>query len=81
MMTGWFSTKFVICVPIAYPRWPPQGNLVYHWTLWEFHSKTFLRETTGQIEYFALFECSLDGPIPELLFWSKSEIARANNVF
>jgi hypothetical protein len=26
MMTGWSSTKFVIFVPIAYPRWPPQGN-------------------------------------------------------
>ena len=25
-MTGWSSTKFVIFVPIAYPRWPPQGN-------------------------------------------------------
>jgi hypothetical protein len=23
MMTGWSSTKFVIFVPIAYPRWPP----------------------------------------------------------
>jgi hypothetical protein len=23
----------------------------------------------------------LDGPIPDLLFWSRSEIARANNVF
>jgi hypothetical protein len=58
-----------------------QGNLVYHWTLWEFHWKTFLWETTRQIEYFALFECSLDGPKPDLLFWSRSEIARANNVF
>jgi hypothetical protein len=26
MMTGWSSTKFVIFVPIAYSRWPPQGN-------------------------------------------------------
>ena len=26
MMTGWSSTKFVIFVPIAYPRWPSQGN-------------------------------------------------------
>ena len=26
----------------------------YHWTLWEFHWKTFLWETTQQIEYFAL---------------------------
>ena len=26
MMTGWSSTKFVSFVPIAYPRWPPQGN-------------------------------------------------------
>ena len=26
MMTGWSSTKFVIFVLIAYPRWPPQGN-------------------------------------------------------
>jgi hypothetical protein len=25
-MTGWSSTKFVSFVPIAYPRWPPQGN-------------------------------------------------------
>ena len=81
MMTGWSSAKFVIFLPIAYPRWPPQGNLVYHWTLWEFHWKTFLWETTQQIEYFALFECSLDGPIHDLLIWSRSEIARANNVF
>jgi hypothetical protein len=22
----WSSTKFVIFVPITYPRWPPQGN-------------------------------------------------------
>jgi hypothetical protein len=33
----------------------------------------------SQVEYFALFECSLDDP--DLLFWSRSEIARANNVF
>jgi hypothetical protein len=33
MMTGWSSTTFVIFVPIAYPRWQPQGNLVCHWTL------------------------------------------------
>jgi hypothetical protein len=26
MMTGWSSTKFDIFGPIAYPRWPPQGN-------------------------------------------------------
>jgi hypothetical protein len=26
MMTGWSSTKFIIFVPITYPRWPPQGN-------------------------------------------------------
>jgi hypothetical protein len=26
MITGWSSTEFVIFVPIAYPRWPPQGN-------------------------------------------------------
>jgi hypothetical protein len=79
MMTGWSSAKFVIFLLIAYRRWPPQGNLVYHWTLWEFHSKTFLWETTRQIEYFALFECSLDGSIPDLLFWSRSEIARSKN--
>jgi hypothetical protein len=49
---------------------------------WNSHRvQTFLWETTQQIEYFALFECSLDGPIPDLLFWSRSEIARANNVF
>jgi hypothetical protein len=54
-------TKFVILVPIAYPRWSPQGNLVYHWTLWEFHWKTFLWETTWQIEHFAL-----DGSTPDL---------------
>ena len=28
MMTGWSSTKFVIFVPIAYPRWPPWLDLV-----------------------------------------------------
>jgi hypothetical protein len=32
--------------------------LGYHWTLWEFHWKTFLWETTQQIEYFALFRWS-----------------------
>ena len=32
------------------------------------------------LDPIALFECSLDGPIPDLLFWSRSEIARANNV-
>ena len=80
MMTRWSSAKCVIFLAITYPRWPPQGNLVYHWTLWEFHWKTFLWETTQQIEYFALFECSLDGPIHDLLIWSRSEIARANNV-
>jgi hypothetical protein len=26
MMTGLSSAKFVIFLPIAYPRWPPQGN-------------------------------------------------------
>jgi hypothetical protein len=26
MMTGWYSTKYGIFVPITYPRWPPQGN-------------------------------------------------------
>ena len=26
MMSGWSSTKCVIFVPIAYPRWPSQGN-------------------------------------------------------
>jgi hypothetical protein len=31
------------------------------------------------LDPIALFECSLDGPIPDLLFWSRSEIARANN--
>ena len=30
MMTGLSSAKFVIFLSIAYPRWPPQGNLVYH---------------------------------------------------
>jgi hypothetical protein len=74
MMTEWSSTTFVIFVPIAYPRWPPQGSLVYHWTLLEFHWKTFLWETTQQIEYFALYECSLDGSTPDLLFWCRSEI-------
>jgi hypothetical protein len=58
MMTGWSSTKFVIFVPIENPRWQPQGDLVLHWTLWEFHSKNFLWETIWQIEYVALFECS-----------------------
>jgi hypothetical protein len=47
MMTGLSSAKFDIFLPIAYPRWPPQGNLVYHWNLWEFHWKTFLWETTS----------------------------------
>jgi hypothetical protein len=37
MMIGLSSAKFDIFLPIAYPRWPPQGNLVYHWNLWEFH--------------------------------------------
>ena len=71
MMTGCSSAKFVIFLPIAYPRWPPQGNLVYHWTLWEFHEKL-----TQQIEYFALYECSLDGSTctPDLLCWCRSEI-------
>ena len=74
MMTELSSAKFVIFLPIAYPRWPPQGNLVYHWTLWEFYWKTFLWETTQQIEYFALYECSLDGSTPDLLFWCRSKI-------
>ena len=52
MMTGWSSTKFVIFVPIAFPRWPPQGNNSLPLDFWEFHSKTFLWETTRQIEYF-----------------------------
>ena len=43
-MTGMSSAKFVIFLQIAYPRWLPQGILVYHWTLWEFHWKTFLWE-------------------------------------
>jgi hypothetical protein len=81
MMTGLSSAKFDIFLPIAYPRWPPQSNLVYHWNLWEFHWKTFLWETTRQIEYFALYKCSLDGSTPDLLFWCRSEITRANNVF
>jgi hypothetical protein len=34
MMTELSSAKFVNFLPIAYPRWLPQGNLVYHWTLW-----------------------------------------------
>ena len=66
-MTGLSSANFVNFVPIAYPRWPPQGNLVYHWILWEFHWKTFLWETTQQIEYFAIYECSLDGSAPDLM--------------
>ena len=74
MMTGLSTAKFVIFLPIAYPRWSPQGNLVYHWTLWEFHWTTFLWETTQQIEYFTLYECSLDGSTPDLLFWCRSEI-------
>jgi hypothetical protein len=41
----------------------------------EFHWKTFLWETTQQIEFFALYECSLDGLVPE-----SNMAARANNV-
>jgi hypothetical protein len=84
MMTGWFSAKFVLFLPIIFPRWPPQDNLVYHWILCEFHWKTFLWETAQQIEYFALFECSLDGSTPDLLFWCRSEIqhgCQGQNVF
>ena len=39
-----------------------------------FIEKTFLWETTQQIEYFALYECYLDGSTPDLLFWCRLEI-------
>ena len=76
MMTGWSSTNLFIFVWIGNPKWPSPGDLFYHWTLWEFHWKTFLWETTWQIEFFALYECSLDGLVPE-----SNMAARANNVF
>ena len=76
MMTGWSSTNLFIFVWIGNPKWPSPGDLFYHWTLWEFHWKTFLWETTRQIEFFALYECSLDGLVPE-----SNMAVRANNVF
>ena len=65
-----------IFVWIENPKWPSPGDLFYHWTLWEFHWKAFLWETTRRIEFFALYECSLDGLVPE-----SNMAARANNVF
>jgi hypothetical protein len=82
MMTGWSSAKFIIFVPITYPRWPSQGNNSLPLDPMGISFKDlFFLETTWQIECFALFECSLNGPIPDLLVWSRSEIARTNYVF
>ena len=53
MMTGWSSTYLFIFVGIGNPKWQSPGDLFYHWTLWEFHWKTFLWKTTRQIEFFA----------------------------
>ena len=74
MMTGWSSTKFVIFVPIAYPRWPPQGNNSLPLDPMEISFKDLFWETTWHIEFFALCECSLDGSTPDLLFWCRLEI-------
>ena len=73
-MTGWSSTKFVIFMPIAYPRWPPQGNNSLPLDPIGISFKDLFWETTQQIEYFALYECSLDGSTPDLLFWYRLEI-------
>jgi hypothetical protein len=74
MMTGWSSTKFVIFVPIAYPRWPPQGNNSSPLDPMGISFKDLFWETTWQNEFFALCECSLYGSTPGLLFWCRSEI-------
>jgi len=66
MVLKWSTFKIISSDPDLHPRWPPSAD---HWTVWEFHWKTFLWETTQQIEYFALYECYLDGSTPDLLFW------------
>jgi hypothetical protein len=59
---GDFRSNLFIFVWIRNPKWPSPGDFFYHWTLWEFHWKTFLWETTQQIEFFALYESILDFP-------------------
>jgi hypothetical protein len=49
MIIGWSCTKLVNRLPIANSRWPPWLDLVWHWTLWEFHIFIFFSETTKQI--------------------------------
>ena len=68
MMTGWSSTKFVIFVPIAYPRWPPQGNKNLPLDPMGISFNDLFWETTWQSE------CSLDGSTTDLLFWCRLEI-------
>ena len=74
MMTGWSSTKFVIFVPIAYPRWPTQGNNSLPLDPMGISFKDLFLRNYLQIEFFALCECSLDGSTPDLLFWCRLEI-------
>ena len=75
MMTGWSSTKFVIFVPIAYPRWPPQGNNSLPLDPMGISFKDlFLRNYLTNWIFCIICECSLDGSTPDLLFWCRLEI-------
>jgi hypothetical protein len=78
MMTGWFSTKFVIFVPIAYPRWPPQGNNNLPLDPMGFHSMTFFEKLLDKV--------NVPWMVLHLIYyfgadWKSNMAARANNVF
>jgi hypothetical protein len=55
------SLPFFFSLPMGNPRWPPFSKLVYHLTLWELCWKIFLSQAMRQIEFFAVYESSLDG--------------------
>ena len=49
MILGWSPSKIVSGISDLPPRWPPQQNLILHWTLWEIPIKIFLSEAICSI--------------------------------
>ena len=85
MMTGWSSTNFVIFVPIAYPRWPPQGNNSLPLDPYgNFIQRPFFEKLLDKLNI--LHYVNVPWMVLHLIYyfgadWKSNMVARANNVF
>ena len=83
MMTGWSSAKFVILLPIAYPRWLPQDNVTIG-PYGNFIEKPFCEKLLNKLNI--LHYMNVPWMVIHLIYYfgadRKSNMAvRTNNVF